>query len=35
MWVTDVIHICTLEGVADLAIVIDLFFRRVGAGGAN
>jgi putative transposase len=28
-WVTDITYIRTLEGFADLAVVIDLFSRRV------
>ncbi len=28
-WVTDITYICTLEGFAYLAVVIDLYSRRV------
>jgi hypothetical protein len=29
MWVTDIAYICTMEGFAYLAVVIDLYSRRV------
>jgi transposase InsO family protein len=34
-WVTDITYVCTREGWLCLAVVLDLFSRKVGGGAMD